>query len=81
MIQCLLHAVDLGPEYWLFALLQAAFVKNRTPHSFIHKTLFEVITGSEPGLANLGTFGCRTFAKKPDKRPDKLDNHTTNSIF
>ena len=53
MMQCLLHAADLGPEYWSFALIHAAYIKNRLPHTFINKTPFEAITGTKPDLSNL----------------------------
>ena len=81
MMRCVLHAADLGPEYWSFALIHAAFIKNRVPHSYIKKTPFEALTGTKPNLSNLRTFGCRIFAKKPGKRPVKLDYHTSNGIF
>ena len=45
MMRCLLHAADLGPEYWSFALTHAAYIKNRLPHSLIKKIQFEAITG------------------------------------
>ena len=81
MMRCLLHTADLGPEYWSFALLHAVYIKNRIPHTAIKCTPYEVITGSQPDLTNLRTFGCRIYAKKPGKRPAKLDHHTSNGIF
>ena len=81
MMRCLLHAENLGPEYWSFALTHAVFIKNRIPHSSINMTPYEAITGKQPDLSNLRTFGCRIFVKKPGKRPDKLDYHTSNGIF
>ena len=80
MMRCLLHAADLGPEYWSFALTHAAYIKNRLPYSLIKRTPFKAITGEQPDLSNLRTFGCRIFAKKPGKRPAKLDHHTSNGI-
>ena len=81
MMRCMLHAADLGPEYWSFALIHAAYIKNRLPHTAIKQTPYEAITGEQPDLTNLRTFGCRIFAKKPGKRPAKLDHHTSNGIF
>jgi hypothetical protein len=51
------------------------------PHSSINKTPFEAMTGSKPDLTNLRIFGCRACAKRPGKRPFKLDNHSFNGIF
>ena len=81
MMRCMLHAADLGPEYWSFALLHAVYIKNRVPHTYIKCTPFQAMTGVQPDLTNLRTFGCRIFTKKPGKRPAKLDHHTSNGIF
>ena len=37
MMRCLLHAADLGLEYWSLALPHAIYIKNRVPHSLIKK--------------------------------------------
>ena len=81
MMRCLLHAADLGPEYWSFALRHAVYIKNRIPHAFIKKTPYEALTGIKPNITNLRTFGCRVFVRKPGDKPAKLDHHTSNGIF
>ena len=81
MIQCLLHAANLGPEYWSFVLIYAIYIKNKMPHRLISTTPYEAITGKQPDLGNLRIFGCRIYAKKPGKRPAKLDYNTSNGIF
>ena len=81
MMRCLLHSADLGSEYWSFALIHAAYVKNRIPHTFIRKTPYEALTGSKPNITNLRTFGCRVFVRKPNIKKAKLDYNTSNGIF
>ena len=76
-----LRTAELGPEYWSFALTHAVFIKNRVPHTLIKKTPYEALTGVQPDLANLRTFGCRLHAKNPGKRPAKVDHHTSNGMF
>ena len=80
-MRCLLHASDLGPEYWAFALTHAAYIKNRLPHHTIKNTPFERFTGQRPNLSNLKIFGSRVYAKKPGKRPYKLDHHSATGIY
>ena len=80
-MRCLLYSAGLGPEYWSYALTHAVFIKNRLPHRHIKITPFEAITGQQPDLTNLRTFGSRIYAKKPGKRPAKLDHHTSNGTF
>lgn len=58
MMWCLLHTAGLGPD-WSYALIHAVYVKNRLPHSYIGKTPYEAITGHQPDLTNMRTFGSR----------------------
>ena len=48
MMRCIFYNTELGPEYWSYALIHAAYIKNHLPHSTIHMTPFEVFTGSKP---------------------------------
>ena len=81
MMRCLLHAADLGSEYWSFALIHAVFIKNRTPRTFIKMMPYDAITGSKPDLSTLRTFGCQVYVHKPSDKKEKLDNHTSNGVF
>ena len=81
MMRCMLHSSELGPEFWSFALRHAVYVKNRIPHHTIKTTPFEKFTGKRPNLSNLKIFGSKVYAKKPGKRPYKLDPHTASGIF
>ena len=81
MMRCLLHAADLGSEYWSFALIHAAYIKNRIPHTYIRMTPYEALTGAKPNITNLRTFGCRVFVRKPNLKKAKLDYNTSNGIF
>ena len=81
MMRCPLHVADLGPEYWSFALTHAVYIKNRIPQSLIQKAPYEALTCIQPDLSNLCTFECRLYAKKPGKRPTKLDHHSSNGMF
>lgn len=38
MMHCVLHAADLGTEYWSVAFLHSVYIKNRLPHTFIKMT-------------------------------------------
>ncbi len=81
MMRCLLHSASLGPEYWTYALVFAVHVKNRIPHRSLHMTPYQAFTGRKPDLSRLRIFGSRVRAKRPGRRPAKLDNHTDSGIF
>ena len=81
MMRCLLHSSNLGPEYWTYALTMAVYIKNRIPHKSINKTPYEAFTGHKPDLSRMRIFGSRIRAKKPGRRPAKLDSHSESGIF
>lgn len=81
MMQCMLHSANLGPEYWTYALSQAVYIKNRIPHKSPNMTPFQVFTGQKPDFSRLRVFGSGVYAKRPGKRPAKLDSHTDTGIF
>ena len=81
MMRCLLHSSGLGPEYWSWALSHAVYIKNRLPHSALNMTSYEKFTGEIPNLSNLRIFGSKIYARKPGKRPFKLDHNTSKGYF
>ena len=80
-MRCMLHSSGLGPEYWSHALTHAVYIKNRIPHRSLNMSPFQAFTGRKPDLSNLRIFGSRVYARKPGKRPAKLDHNTSNGIF
>ena len=81
IMRCPLHTVDLGPKYWSFALIHAAFINNRILHTFINITSYEAITGSKPDLSTLRTFGYQMYVCKIGDKKAKFDDHTSNGVF
>ena len=45
MMRCMLHAAELGSEFWSVALAHVVYIKNRLPHSSINTTPFQAFTG------------------------------------
>ena len=80
-MRCLLHAADLGPEFWSFALLHAVYLKNRLYHHTIKSTPYQKFTAKTPDLTNLKIFGSKIYARKSNKRKYKLDNNADEGIF
>ena len=80
-MRCILHASDLGPEFWSFALLHAVYLKNRLYHHTIKSTPYFQFTGNKPDLTHLKIFGSKIYAKRSTKRKYKLDNNVDEGIF
>jgi dUTP pyrophosphatase len=59
----------------------AVYVKNRIPHRSLNMTPYEAFTGHKPDLSRMRIFGSRIRAKKPGRRPAKLDSHSDSGIF
>ena len=81
MMRCMLHAAELGPEFWSYALAHAVYIKNRIPHLSINTTPFQAFTGKRANLSRLQIFGSRVYARKSGNRPAKLDHHASEGIF
>jgi dUTP pyrophosphatase len=80
-MRCILHAANLGPEFWSFALLHVVKVYNMLPHSRTSMSPFYALTDHQPDGSNLHIFGCQVFVRKPGERENKLDIHTVRGIF
>ena len=50
MMRCLLHASELGSEFWSFAIAYAVYVKNRLYRSALNTPPFQACTGRRPDL-------------------------------
>jgi hypothetical protein len=81
MMRSLLYCVNLGPEYWLWAILHAMYLKNRLPNKSTKTTPLQAYTGTKPNNKNVRVFGCPVVARLPGWRPAKLDSHTSTGIF
>jgi len=81
MMRSILHGAQLGPEYWSWAILHAAYLKNRLPHRTLGRTPHEAYTGKRPNLRYLRVFGCPVTIRIPGRRQAKLDQNATNGIF
>ena len=81
MMRCLLHASELGSQYWSYALIYAVYIKNRLPHAAINRTPYEAFTGIRPNVKHLRIFGSKVYTRKTGKRAAKLDIHTFSGRF
>ena len=83
MVRTGLENSGLPTKYWSDALLHAAFVRNRLPHSHFHHkiTPYEKLTGLKPDLTKLRIFGSRIVTRKPGRRNPKLSKHSYSGIF
>jgi len=81
MMLFMLHSSNLRPEYWAYALQQAAFVKNRIPHSKLGTTPFQAFTGKRTDFSRVRVFGSRVYARSTGEKKAKLDYHTNQGIF
>jgi hypothetical protein len=78
----MIHAKDLGYEYWGEAVATATYLKNRSPTRAVpSSTPEEAWTGNKPSVAHLRVFGCTAYAHVPKERRTKLDSKTTKCIF
>ena len=79
MGRCLLIQAKLAKEFWPYAVLAAAYIRNRCYNTRLEQTPYFALTGRKPNLSNMRVFGSECYAYKQDK--GKLDPRCTKGIF
>lgn len=68
--------------FWSFALIQANFLYNRSPHSYLdHQTTFYARYGLSENYESLIPFGCRVNNFIQKEKRNKIDNTTKPGIM
>ena len=79
MGRCLLIQAKLGKELWTYAVMAAAYIRNRCYNRRLKQTPYAALTGRKPNLSNMRVFGCECFAYKQQKK--KLDSRCNKGVF
>ena len=79
MARCLLIDAKLPKELWTYAVMTAAYIRNRCYNSRIEQTPFYLFTGRKPNVSNMHVFGTTCFAYEQNKT--KLDARCREGIF
>ena len=79
MGRCLLIQANLAKEFWPYAVLTAAYIRNRCYNNRLEQTPYFVLTGRKPNLSSMRVFGCECYAYKQNK--GKLDPRCTKGIL
>jgi len=79
MARCLLIETNLAKEFWTYAVLAAAYIRNRCYNNRLEQTPYFALTGRKPNLSIMRLFGSECYAFKQDK--DKLDPRCTKGVF
>ena len=66
----LLHS-NFCKEFWPYAVMTAAYIRNRCFNNRLKQTAYFAITNKKPNLSNMRVFGSECYAYKQDKK--KLD--------
>src|SRR5579871_5853366 len=78
----LLHANELGYEFWAEAVATSIYLKNRSPTVAVKgKTPYEVWFGKKSSLYNLRIFRCIAYIYISDEKRTKLDWKSRKCIF
>lgn len=72
-------AIWLPKNIWTYAILTAAYIRNRCFNEKIDSTPFQQITRKKPNIANMQPFGSTCFCLV--QNPKKLENRRVNGVF
>jgi reverse transcriptase-like protein len=82
MARSMLHAQNLGHEFWAEAVVNAVYTRNRCPTNALSSmTPQQAWSGKKPCVSHMRTFGCIAYAKVPDCMRTKLDAKGTKCVF
>ncbi len=79
MARCLLLEAKLPKSMWTYAVMAAAYIRNRCFNVRLGKTPYEAFTGSKPNLSNMHVFGSVCYAYVQNAK--KLDPRSKQGIF
>ena len=79
----MLWEAELPIGFWAAAVTNAAYLKNRSPTSFLECTPYEAYYGKQPNLGHVRIFGCRAQVHVPIAIRSKTtwDSHTTECFL
>ena len=79
MVRSMVSFTDLPMYLWGYALQTAAHILNKVPSKSVHKTPYEIWTGSRPSLNYIKIWGCPAYVKLVNT--DKLESKSEKGRF
>ncbi|GAB1598795.1 hypothetical protein Ahia01_000156700, partial [Argonauta hians] len=79
MARCLLLESGLPKMLWSYAVMAAAYIRNRCYSHKHNSTSFEVVTGRRPNISNMRVFGTLCYALVQGTK--KLDDRSMKGLF
>ena len=74
------HTSHLAKVFWPYAVMAAAYTRNRCCNNRLKQTPYFALTGQRPNLFNMRVFGSECYAYEQGKKK-KLDARCTKGIF
>ena len=82
MARYMLYTQGLGREFWVEAVSNAVYTRNRCLNkSLVNITLEEAWSSKRPNISHMRVFGCIAYAKVPDEKRTKLDAKGMKCLF
>ena len=79
MARCLLLESELNKSFWVYAVMTAAYIKNRCFNPRLGKTPYEALIGKRPDLSNMQIFGSTCYAYVQNAK--KLEARSKKGVF
>ena len=79
MARCLLLESQLPKELWTYAVMTAAYIRNRCFNARLGKTPFEALVGKRPDISHMHVFGSNCYAYVQNAK--KLEARSKQGIF
>ena len=80
MARCMLFEGKLPKPMWPYAVMAAAYVRNRCYQQRLKQTAYFALTGNKPDVSNMHPFGSTCFVYEVNHK-SKLDARSKQGIF
>ena len=79
MARCLLLESKLPKQFWTYALMTSAHIRNRCFNARLGKTPYEALVGNRPDISHMQVFGSTCYAYVQNAK--KLEARSKKGIF
>jgi hypothetical protein len=80
MGRCMLIEAELPRAMWPYAIMAAAYIRNRCYQQRIKQTAYFALTGNKPDVSNMHPFGSRCYVYEVNHK-SKLDDRSKQGVF
>ena len=77
----MLWTAGINEDFWALTCKSSAYLLNRSPHSLLDVTPYEMWHGKKPHVGHIRICGCRAYAAIPKEKRTKFESKSKDCIL